>query len=78
MDNRRKILIVEDEPEIFKSTLSFLSENDFICTHCIDLKSANKVIKNNFSHAALLDLGLPDGDGLSLIKKLNLKTLILG
>tara|TARA_B100000674_G_scaffold281418_1_gene232711 strand:- start:1502 stop:2194 length:693 start_codon:yes stop_codon:yes gene_type:complete len=73
MDNRLKILIVEDEPEIAKSTISFLSENDFHCTHCIDLKFANKVIKNNFFHAALLDLGLPDGDGLSLIKKIKSK-----
>lgn len=73
MDNRLKILIVEDEPEIAKSTISFLSENDFICTHCIDLKSANLEIKNNFFHAALLDLGLPDGDGLNLIKKIKSK-----
>ena len=73
MDNRLKILIVEDEPEIAKSTLGFLSENDFKCTHCIDLQSANIEIKNNFFHAALLDLGLPDGDGLNLIKKIKSK-----
>ena len=45
MDNRLKILIVEDEPEIAKSTISFLSENDFIVLIVLTLKSAIKRLR---------------------------------
>jgi DNA-binding response OmpR family regulator len=55
------------------STISFLKENNFNCTHKSTIKLALNEIKNNSFHAALLDLGLPDGDGLSLIKEIKNK-----
>lgn len=59
--------------ELAVSTIRFLKENNFNCTHKSTIKLALKEIKNNSFHAALLDLGLPDGDGLSLIKEIKNK-----
>ncbi len=73
MDNKKHILIVEDEVELALSTIHFLQDNHFTCTHTSTIQSALKEIKNNHFHAALLDLGLPDGDGLVLIKELKNK-----
>jgi len=73
MDKKINILLVEDEMELAVSTIRFLKENNFNCTHKSTIKLALKEIKNNSFHAALLDLGLPDGDGLSLIKEIKNK-----
>ena len=73
MDKKINILLVEDEMELAVSTIRFLKENNFNCTHKSTIKLALNEIKNNSFHAALLDLGLPDGDGLSLIKEIKNK-----
>ncbi len=70
MPNKHNILVVEDELELAKSTLSFLSENGFLPFHAKDLKAARKLLKQEKFTAVLLDLGLPDGDGMSLIKEI--------
>ena len=70
MSNQHQILVVEDELELAKSTLSFLLENDFLPFHAKDLKTARKLLKQKKFTAVLLDLGLPDGDGMSLIKEI--------
>ena len=70
MLKKHNILIVEDELELAKSTLTFLSENGFLPFHAKDLKSARKLLKQENFTAILLDLGLPDGDGMSLVKKI--------
>ena len=77
MDKKINVLLVEDEMELAVSTIRFLKENNFNCTHKSTIKLALKEIKNNSFHAALLDLGLPDGDGLSLIKEIKNKNLKL-
>ena len=64
------ILLVEDQLELAKSTLTFLSENGYIATHATDLKSAKAYLQKEQFSAVLLDLGLPDGDGMSLIKSI--------
>jgi len=70
MPNKHSILVVEDELELAKSTLAFLSENGFLPFHAKDLKSARELLKLEKFTAVLLDLGLPDGDGMSLIKEI--------
>ena len=64
------ILLVEDQLELAKSTLTFLSENGYRATHATDLKSAKAYLQTEKFSAVLLDLGLPDGDGISLIKSI--------
>ena len=70
MPNKHNILVVENELELAKSTLAFLSENGFLPFHAKDLKEARKLLKQEKFTAVLLDLGLPDGDGMSLIKEI--------
>jgi len=68
MNKKINILLVEDEKELAVSTLNFLKENNYNCFHAPDVKSAILQVKKHLFTAVLLDLGLPDGDGLSLIK----------
>ena len=70
MSSQHQILVVEDELELARSTLSFLSENGFFPFHAKDLKLARKLLKQRKFTAVLLDLNLPDGDGMSLIKEI--------
>ena len=70
MLKKHNILLVEDELELAKSTLAYLSENGFSPFLAKDLKSARKLLKQENFSAVLLDLGLPDGDGMSLIKEI--------
>ena len=70
MSRKKHILLVEDELELAKSILIFLSANDFLPFHAKDLESARKLLTRENFVVVLLDLGLPDGDGLSLIKEI--------
>jgi len=70
MHNKHKILVVEDEVELAKSTLNFLEENGFIAFHASTLNKATILLKQNNFNVVLLDLGLPDGDGMSLIQRI--------
>ena len=78
MHNKNKILLVEDELELAKSVVKYLQESNYLCTHVEKLKNARDLLKNNNFHAVLLDLGLPDGDGLSLIKEIKNKDKTTG
>jgi DNA-binding response OmpR family regulator len=70
MSRKKHILLVEDELVLAKSILKFLSANDFLPFHANDLESARKLLRSENFAVVLLDLGLPDGDGLSLIKEI--------
>jgi DNA-binding response OmpR family regulator len=78
MHNKNKILLVEDELELAKSVVKYLKESNYLCTHVEKLKNARDLLKNNNFHAVLLDIGLPDGDGLSLIKEIKNKDKTTG
>ena len=70
MHNRNKILLVEDEKSLANDVINYLNENNYKCTHTNKLSKACDLIKINNYDAVLLDLGLPDGDGLSLINNI--------
>jgi DNA-binding response OmpR family regulator len=63
-----RILIVEDESRIVEILRSALGRAGFAVDavrHCADARAALEVIPYD---AVILDLGLPDGDGLTLLK----------
>lgn len=65
-----KILIIEDEIEIASSIKSYLKTNDIYCETASTYQSAlDKIISYDYD-CILLDLMLPDGDGLDLLKEL--------
>ncbi|GGI25800.1 response regulator transcription factor [Pedobacter mendelii] len=65
-----KILIVEDELTILESMLSYFTEVGNVCESASDYLSASEKINLYNYDCILLDLGLPDGEGLNLLKEL--------
>ncbi|RZL20572.1 MAG: response regulator transcription factor [Pedobacter sp.] len=69
-----KILIVENEKDIALEIADFLGKEGFLIEHAWKWASASEKIFVNTYDFILLDLGLPDGDGLALLAQLkNLK-----
>ncbi|SPL72634.1 response regulator [Acinetobacter stercoris] len=62
------ILLVEDDPFIAKSIQLALRHLNFSIEHVSSAKDANYYIQNTSVDLCLLDLGLPDQDGLDLLK----------
>jgi DNA-binding response OmpR family regulator len=65
----REILIVEDSPEIkilLESTLS-----DYALHFCSTLKDAKESLELRKFQLIMLDIGLPDGDGLKFLAELS-------
>ena len=64
-----KILIIEDEPELSAVIGSYLSEAGFTCELAPNMDHATEKILVYEYDILLLDIGLPDGNGLDLITK---------
>ncbi|HTB06701.1 MAG TPA: response regulator transcription factor [Bacteroidia bacterium] len=63
------ILIVEDEKSLAKEMQTFLKKEGYICDTATTGKEASEKIFVNPYDFLLLDLGLPDYDGLDLLKE---------
>jgi len=65
-----KILIIEDETELAKSISEYLSGENYICEFAPDFGKAMEKIKDFQYDCILLDIGLPDGNGLAVLEEL--------
>jgi|SRR5882757_3932529 len=65
-----KILIVEDERELMKSMVAYLKGENFVCEEAPDYKTAQQKIELFNYDCILLDVSLPDGNGLLLLQEL--------
>lgn len=63
------ILIIEDERSLARELEIFLSAANYVCEICYNGKSASQKIAINLYDFILIDLGLPDYDGLDLLKE---------
>ena len=63
------VLIIEDEAALAKELEIFLINYNYICEVCSTGKSASEKIAVNLYDFILIDLGLPDYDGLELLKE---------
>ena len=63
------VLIVEDEHSLAKEIASFLKSENFLCDLAFTGREASEKIAVNLYDFILLDLGLPDYNGLDLIKE---------
>jgi DNA-binding response OmpR family regulator len=63
-----KILIVEDERSLALEMEAFLMKAFYLCDLAFTAKQAQQMMLNNKYDFILLDLGLPDQDGLHLLK----------
>nr|WP_294876981.1 response regulator transcription factor [uncultured Pedobacter sp.] len=65
-----KILIIEDEPELARSIISYLSGQQYLCELAIDYLQASEKIAAYQYDCILLDLMLPGGSGIDLLNEL--------
>ena len=63
------VLIVEDEKALTAELEIFLTNSNYICEVCFDGRSASEKIATNLYDFILIDLGLPDYEGLDLLKE---------
>jgi two-component system, OmpR family, catabolic regulation response regulator CreB len=66
-----KILLVEDSESIVEGLLPSLQLNHFAVTHAWNLKEGRKQASQGGFSLAILDLNLPDGNGLDLCSELH-------
>jgi DNA-binding response OmpR family regulator len=65
-----KILVIEDEKALSDSIVSFLQQEGYTCESVLDFLSGEKKIHMYEYDCILVDVGLPGGNGLNLIKAL--------
>ncbi len=69
-ETQRKLLIVEDEDLFARAVTKHLKKAGFDCECAGNLKDARALIKQFQPDLVLLDMRLPDGNGLDLIEEL--------
>lgn len=77
---RKKILLVEDEVLFAKAVVKRLQKAGFECEHAESLQDARLLVKQFEPDMALLDMRLPDGNGLDLLSDFvakNINTIVM-
>lgn len=65
-----KLLVVEDEPDLLQSMLEYFTQEDFLCEGVTTYSEAITKIEDFDYDCIILDINLPDGNGLKLLKYL--------
>ncbi len=65
-----KILIIEDEKELSESIATYLKSEDYLCETASDFKTAINKTETFDYDCILLDITLPDGNGLEILNNL--------
>jgi two-component system, OmpR family, catabolic regulation response regulator CreB len=63
------ILLLEDDPAIAGTVAFALEREGFAVTHVLLLRDADTQVRRHPPAAAILDVGLPDGNGLDLCRR---------
>lgn len=65
-----KILIIEDEQELAQSIAEYLSEESYLCEFAATYNQALDKIETYHYDCVLLDIMLPDGNGMKILEEL--------
>jgi len=65
-----RVLVVEDSPELAQLVKNGLKLAGFDSDHLASAIAAREALRHSRYAALILDLGLPDGDGLSILREL--------
>ena len=65
-----RILLIEDDADIAHAVLRFLQGHGHAVDHAADLDTSSAALAAADYDAVLLDLSLPDGSGLDLLRGL--------
>ncbi|MEQ9519089.1 MAG: response regulator transcription factor [Parvibaculum sp.] len=68
-----RLLLVEDNQDLANLIKKGCDASGFSVNHCPDMETAKTALQSAGFEVAIIDLGLPDGDGLSLISQLRAK-----
>lgn len=68
-----KVLIIEDEKHIADSVDSYLKMEGYVCERAANFQEASEKIEMYDYDCTLVDINLPDGSGLDLIRLLKAK-----
>ncbi len=73
-----KLLIIEDEKALSDSILEYLKEVGYHCDAVYDYAEAMSYIESHSYDCFIVDINLPDGNGLEIIKFLKKKSINAG
>jgi DNA-binding response OmpR family regulator len=73
-----KLLIVEDDRSLSRSIIDYLKLEGHICEAALNLSDAVTKVAENKYDCLILDIGLPDGNGLDLIRQMKSKRMTGG
>lgn len=65
-----KLLIIEDDADLSANMCSFLTAQGYLCAAAYDFASAREKIEDYSYDCIVIDLSLPGGDGLELLRLL--------
>jgi PAS domain S-box-containing protein len=63
------VLVVEDNPDLVMGLQDFLQHDGYSVTVAATVAGATELVRAHRFNAIILDLGLPDGDGLEVLKE---------
>jgi PAS domain S-box-containing protein len=63
------VLVVEDNPDLVMGLQDFLRHDGYAVTVAATVAGATELVRAHRFNAIILDLGLPDGDGLEVLKE---------
>jgi DNA-binding response OmpR family regulator len=65
-----KVLVIEDEKELSNSVVTYLAAEGYLCEVALSYRQAIDKTEQFEYDCILLDIGLPDGNGLRILKQL--------
>ena len=74
INKRRKILIIEDDRGLNQGIVMALKREDYEFIQCYSFSEARRVLEEVKLDLILLDINLPDGNGLDLLKEIKEKS----
>ena len=73
-----KLLLVEDNIRLATDMQQFLVDNGFVVEHVAKFQEASEKINDYLYDLVIVDIGLPDGNGLGLIQEIRERNLDTG
>ena len=73
-----KILIVEDDLELLRTILKYFDSFGYLCEKAKTKKEASDKLNSHSYDCVILDINLPDGNGLDVIETLKKKDSTIG
>ena len=78
MAQSNRIFVVEDHPATARALKDYLETQGYVVTVAGDIASALEFAKNGEFDLLICDIGLPDGSGWDLMKKLSARGPVRG